>query len=618
MREIVSFDEIEKLREKENRCKIYWIDMEKRLLYVKMNGEEYSGLTPEETIKRFGTNYNLMQEFRFLLQKKENENEEKILQDNQSLKTQIIDICISEIRENNIYKDKLSIEEIKSMLERNIDAVYIIVDRPDRNNNNIKISGWYNIESKNIYVKAEKPEELKELIKNGNIENISDEIIGVICHENLHALSPNGLKFTEDGIIKGTAINEGIVQFMVEEIMGKYFHNNGYREEVRNVEKLLAIYGQDIIDAYLDGNIWSYLPKNELLIEYILCSDYLLSLKEHEEEEMINISYLRAKLGEIERKLMNQNGINIYNLIKYSISWPEYLQEGLDENMIKKAVEKFFQEEHQEELGKRRFLPPAGMDTKIILEAIAEQSRKQNNGKISFKDFAKLNMLRGYTILLVDWFIDDNNNDFNLSCENILDMIEEVQSPEEEESYIKRLVASKYLKRGLNKRYTQEDYKDEEKYKDLCKKEYIIDQLTEISSYTYEKSLDELMKKISTIKDWEYYRTTKGNWIVVNSDNGKIIYLEDEMDNINEKFFTEKNKKGKYILKGYAENENGEQIPLNMELGRNFLDDTTQIDREIIEQTSDIRIGGIRSTISRAKNLMITNSEKEKGDRNDG
>ena len=126
------------------------------------------------------------------------------------------------------------------------------------------------------------------------------------------------------------------------------------------------------------------------------------------------------------------------------------------------------------------------------------------------------------------------------------------------------------------------------------------------------------MKKISTIKDWEYYRTTKGNWIVVNSDNGKIIYLEDEMDNINEKFFTEKNKKGKYILKGYAENENGEQIPLNMELGRNFLDDTTQIDREIIEQTSDIRIGGIRSTISRAKNLMITNSEKEKGDRNDG
>ena len=117
------------------------------------------------------------------------------------------------------------------------------------------------------------------------------------------------------------------------------------------------------------------------------------------------------------------------------------------------------------------------------------------------------------------------------------------------------------------------------------------------------------------MKDWEYY---ENNRIVVNSNNGEIVYIQYGMDDgTNEKFYTKVDEKGKYVLKGYTENEQGEQTELDVGLGRNFWNDTTQIDREIIEKTSNIKAGEIKSAMTRLNNLIKTNEEKEKNERNE-
>ena len=67
---------------------------------------------------------------------------------------------MSLMKEDNIFRDHLSIEEIKARLERNIDAVYIVDDAYEEG-----VGGWYNLNSRNIYVKAENPNELKEFLK---------------------------------------------------------------------------------------------------------------------------------------------------------------------------------------------------------------------------------------------------------------------------------------------------------------------------------------------------------------------------------------------------------------------------------------------------------------------
>ena len=194
MNEIVNFEQITRLRaNSNNKCTIYWTSIEDRLLNVYVNNEEYKGLTPEEIIKKFGTNYTLMQELRYLMQQKKDENMEEIYQNAQSVKNQIIDIFVSLMKEDNIFRDHLSIEEIKARLERNIDAVYIVDDAYEEG-----VGGWYNLNSRNIYVKAENPNELKEFLKSGNAEKILRGEFEKICHECIHALSPQGLEVPDN------------------------------------------------------------------------------------------------------------------------------------------------------------------------------------------------------------------------------------------------------------------------------------------------------------------------------------------------------------------------------------------------------------------------------------
>lgn len=124
------------------------------------------------------------------------------------------------MKEDNIFKDSLSIEEIKARLEKNINAVYIVDDAYKEG-----VEGWYNLKSKNIYIKSKNPNELKEFLKSGNVEKILMEELGETCHECIHALSPKGLIMQDNIFVKqGAAINEGIVQVLADRIIARKYN----------------------------------------------------------------------------------------------------------------------------------------------------------------------------------------------------------------------------------------------------------------------------------------------------------------------------------------------------------------------------------------------------------
>ena len=56
-------------------------------------------------------------------------------------------------------------------------------------------------------------------------------------------------------------------------------------------------------------------------------------------------------------------------------------------------------------------------------------------------------------------------------------------------------------------------------------------------------------------------------------------------------------------------------MQLDVGLGRNFLDDTTQIDREIITQTASLKISEIQSAMTDIE--AIAKGNKEERDRED-
>ena len=130
---------------------------------------------------------------------------------------------------------------------------------------------------------------------------------------------------------------------------------------------------------------------------------------------------------------------------------------------------------------------------------------------------------------------------------------------------------------------------------------------------------------MSSINDLEYYRTTMGKCIIVNSNNGNIIqvmseddgygWYKEDMNNEEDEFCMEKDENGKYILKSYTTSVDGERMQLDVGLGRNFLDDTTQIDREIITQTASLKISEIQSAMTDIE--AIAKGNKEERDRED-
>ena len=611
MNEIVDFNQITRLRTKSNnKCTIYWTNIEDRLLNVYINNEEYKGLTPEEIAEKFGTNYALMQELRYLMQSKKDENIEEIFQNTQSVKKEIIDIFVDLMKEDNIVKDNLSIEEIKALLERNIDAVYIVDDAYREG-----IGGWYNLDSRNIYVKAKNPKELKEFLKCGNFEKILNEDLEKICHECIHALSPQGLEITTN-ISKrnGIAVNEGLVQFLTREIISKRdpiyarFSSCTYSEQVMDTEALISVYGKNIIDAYFQGNAKNIF-NDPTTMGFVMTSDLKLAL-EVERERNNDFNTVNEMNKNFKKNLVIEHGIDLYSLCKYGILWPYEFQ---DIGIKKDSLIKFMSDdsdEFKELLGNVIYhWNLSEQDNKIIWDAI--QKEMESQGNVSIENLLKYGLIHSegshdttFNISRILLNIYDNNWDSLLQeMPDIFNSLSTTLGEDKSQKIMKEIIFRTYLD-------------THEVNNDLPDPNFKYEVLYDLISFERCEQLEQIIDNISSVKDLEYYKTTIGKRIIVNSKNGNIQVVEDEygwwlvIDDEEDEFCIEKDKDGKYILKSYTTSVDGERIQLDVGLGRNFLDDTTQIDREIMKQTDNLKISEIQSAMTEIEPITKGNKEE--------
>lgn len=628
MNEIVNFEQITRLRaNSNNKCTIYWTSIEDRLLNVYVNNEEYKGLTPEEIIKKFGTNYTLMQELRYLMQQKKDENMEEIYQNAQSVKNQIIDIFVSLMKEDNIFRDHLSIEEIKARLERNIDAVYIVDDAYEEG-----VGGWYNLNSRNIYVKAENPNELKEFLKSGNAEKILRGEFEKICHECIHALSPQGLE-VPDNISgkKGIAINEGVVQFFTRKISAKryserhWWDTDTYAEQVSDTEGLISVYGKNIIDAYFRGDAQS-IYNNPTTMAYVTSSDIKLALKDvPDQKELLNTVNEMHK--GFKKNLIHEQGIDLFNLFKYEIPWPyEITNIGIKLYSIIKFM-RDDSEQFKELLGCIIYRWHLGyQENKIIWDAIQEEMESQ--------DEASIETLLKYGLI---YFVEDGWGHKNLSNSTSIGHISAILLNKYDNNWELLLQETPNIFNSLSNTLGEDESQNimetilYRAWRDTHQVPYSPDSgfkseiIKELTNFKRWKQLEQIIQNMSSINDLEYYRTTMGKCIIVNSNNGNIIqvmseddgygWYKEDMNNEEDEFCMEKDENGKYILKSYTTSVDGERMQLDVGLGRNFLDDTTQIDREIITQTASLKISEIQSAMTDIE--AIAKGNKEERDRED-
>jgi len=611
MNEIVDFNQITRLRTKSNnKCTIYWTNIEDRLLNVYINNEEYKGLTPEKIAEKFGTNYALMQELRYLMQSKKDENIEGIFQNTQSVKKEIIDIFVDLMKEDNIVKDNLSIEEIKALLERNIDAVYIVDDAYREGT-----GGWYNLDSRNIYVKAKNPKELKEFLKYGNFEKILIEDLEKICHECIHALSPQGLESTDNiSGKKGIAVNEGLVQFLTRKIISKrdpiyaMFPSCIYSEQVMDTEALISVYGKNIIDAYFQGNAKNIF-NDPTTMGFVMTSDLKLAL-EDERERNNDFNTVKEMNKNFKKNLVIEHGIDLYSLCKYGILWPYEFQ---DIGIKKDSLIKFMRDdsdEFKELLGNVIYYwHLSEQDNKIIWDAI--QKEMESQGDVSIENLLKYGLIHSegnhdttFDISRILLNIYDNNWDSLLQeMPDIFNSLSTTLGEDKSKKIMEKIILRTYLD-------------THEVNDDLPDSDFKYEVLGDLISFERCEQLEQIIDNISSVKDLEYYKTTIGKCIIVNSKNGNIQVVEDEygywlvIDDEEDEFCIEKDKDGKYILKSYTTSVDGERIQLDVGLGRNFLDDTTQIDREIMKQTDNLKISEIQSAMTEIEPITKGNKEE--------
>lgn len=606
MNELVNVEELSNLRVRtKNKCIIHWASITKRLLNVYINNEEYKEISPEEVIEKFGTNFTLMQELRYLMNNRK-ENIEPLFEKKQSIKKEIIDWFISLMEEDNIFKDHLSLEEIKSRLEKNIDAIYS-VDESYREG----VKGWYNAKSRNIYVKCKSPDELKEFFKTGNLENLDMSDFETICHECIHALSPQGVKINSYDTPRGVAINEGLVQFFTNKITLNKFNlyrsnpYDTYSEQVRDVERLIAIYGEKLVDAYFQGNAQN-LFNDPATMGYVMTSDLKLLLKD-EPEKKNDFNTVNEMNKKFKKDLVTEQGIDLFSLIKYGISWPYELQ---DVGIKKDALIKFMRRdsnEFKELLGNVIFYwRLRGDDEKVIWDAIQEEMESQ--GDISIENILKYGLIYSKDIGHVSKMILNDNN-FDSFLQETPDIFKSLsQNIGEDES--KNIIGELLYRIYMNTHEIKNDLPDSD---------FKYDFISALTSFKIFGQLEQIIENISSIQDWEYYKTKIGKCVMVNSKTGNIQVMDGECeygywlikDYGEDEFCIEQDEEGKYVLKSYSSNVDGEHIQLDIGLGRNFLDDTTKIDREIMKQTANLKISDLQSAMTKIETISKGNEEEK-------
>lgn len=594
MKEEVTKTYINRLRNEQRNNPNYpyvYFEKNRKTLRIKIGDETFNNITPEKAIKKFGTNFYFIQEIRCLM---DDSKVEEILQKKQSFKSEVIALFISFLEKNNIFDGKISLKEIKERLEHNIDAIYIVDCLY-----NGKIDGWYNKQYKNMYISTQNhTNEIKKAIKDGTGE-IPSPIIETICHECLHAISPEGIQESEPM----RAFNEGLVQYMTRQIVPEHVNNNVYWSQVNDASLLLATFGEDVIKGYLNADIEFLFTKlneqikHEKFAVYVALSANEFSLEYFSDEKSMQLlRQVRLKKEEAKTVFLNEIGIDIAELIKYDAPLPY----GLDENMMYQAMIRYL--ETIEEKGienkfgpysKKHFLK-IGLTNPDLINALINYSRRKNSGKVDLKDF------------LGFFDYNETNKMSEILFEDYTafsDYCRQVANYNDDNIFVNKIL----LRHGINNYLA-----------DKPKLGQLVDDF--FTNTSKGESYEEFIKAMLSVKNWEYYEyrneAETANYCILNTENGTIISEDDET-----MFNTEKNINGKYILSAFKKDNKGNLTQIDVGLGKCIDDNTTQIDKIIKEITAKVKISDIKEVIqimqSDTKNKDHTETLKNEGENTD-
>jgi len=629
MKEEITEDTLKELKNKNDRNRETEVVLNDGLLDIKIDGQEYKGLTTQEVAKRFGTNYFVMQNLRYLFG---NEEIEQTIKEEQSVKDEVIEIFIKTLEENNVFEGKISIEEVRKRLEENLDSAYIINEGYEEN-----LTGFWAYESRNLYILSQSnitPEQLKQAILNKDIEQLNDiDRLGVLCHEVLHALStdPNnkcGLKKYDDksGEI-GRAINEGMTEVLAEQMVPSKYKT--YNKEVETTKYLLALLGEDMIEAYLKSDFDAVLnmatekQAETEFMKLITLSDYRLNSSYYK----IYREKIDAQIDEARVEIINSIGsIDLDKFMEQNIPIPE----GINSEIIIKATEEMllnnYESEKEEEF--KQLMQNYPISHLQIIDF-------KNNGEINFEEYVKSGIVDYNEHIIAEHFFE-KGADFKTYCKNVTDSMNLL----DEDNLQGQVGALLSFGTEINQEYSKNSIELTEFKRNII--EEIVYQDFGVYINTEASKEDYSWKDmISQIENFEYYSTDTGTFLV-NSEtggilgvdkNGEIVNIEDDVtlqemsseeknsnaikytfqDKESQIYLTEKNKDGKYILKGYTQDKEGKYIEIDVGLGRDFCDDTTELDRQIVSETSEIRSGNIKAVADKVKSDIMRAKEAEKG-----
>lgn len=458
--------------------------------------------------------------------------------------------------------------------------------------------------------------------------------LGVICHETLHALSTKqnmcGLQGNENKDYAGRTINEGMTELLTQQMVPSGYKS--YKNEVKITEFLLEIFGDDMIEAYLNADFDGLLDmakEKKIETEFmklITLSDYKLNLSPR--VEIIDSEIEEAKLA-----ILN-GSIGIYNCILQNIP----LHKGITpEIIIKEIKERWsnnpeFEKTQEFDVLKRKYP-----------EQILECMVSENNGEINFEKCLSLGLVEKRESWLAEHYFE-KNSDFKKYYREVASIAGGLEKEGKDVAVITQIL----LDEGITAKYSEGDTRRVRE--DMQFKSSVIEEIMrqDIMPPRRRKAINTMRDEkgqlkysgremVSKIENFEYYQTETGVFVVDSktgemlglNKRGELIDLEEDskedkenrsskaikytMDDKGSKvFLTEKNKDGKYILKGYLESENGERIDLDVGLSRDFCDDMTEIDRQLISQTSDVRSGSIKKVAEKMKNEINKDKQTEK------
>jgi hypothetical protein len=275
----------------------------------------------------------------------------------------------------------------------------------------------------------------------------------------------------------------------------------------------------------------------------------------------------------------------------------------------------------------------------------------RNNGQINVNDYINTNLIEEPRLYAKHF----QGKGYDLKkyfkeVKNVKDILSPIKDKDELQGIIGGLATEGLFVRQKFRttQISQELYE----FKDSCISEIIyedqdeyLNTLKDQEGYSWENMLED-------IEQFEYYTTDTGRFLVDSRngallgicDNGEIINIEDNTelqsteknerssnaikytfdDKETQIFITEKDENGKYKLKGFVQDENGKYTSMDVGVGRDFCDDSTELDRQIITQTSEVRSGTIKEVTDKIKTEMNKeiytekeNVEEEK-EENDG